>query len=231
MRSLLAAILCVSSGCVFIFDRDDDDDLCTFNETKGAPEIARAPLRDPGDLTCDAFNTGGCNPGCPCPERTEPAFAPSQPVPPIPTWPICGHTCESLGEGACSADPRCRVVKHAACAIGPSSCLTDFLGCFPIDEAPDASVDCRTADAWDCSRSAACTAYHSYDPSEDCDLDGECRRPFELCMPEGQAPGDCYGSVTCRALPPACRAGTVPGVAGGCYTGACIPQHLCNPQP
>lgn len=221
MRSLLLVSICLS-GCAFIFDGDAVEE-CPLREAAGEPTIA--PLRDPGDLTCASFGTGGCNAECgPCPASTEPAFAPSQPIPPIPSWPICGHACEGKGEGACSADPQCRVVKHATCAIGPSICLTDFLGCFPIDEAPDASVDCRTADAWDCSRSAACTAYHSFDPSED-------RRPFELCMPEGQSPGDCDGSASCDEPPPICPSGSVPGISNGCYTGACIPQHLCGPQP
>lgn len=222
MRSLLLGLLCLSSSCVFIFDEDEDDKACPQYDT---PAIAPAPQRDPGDLTCDTYYGGGtCDPECgPCPLAT-PAVEPS---PPIPSWPICGHPCEGKGEGECVADPQCRVVKHAECSFGESTCLTDFMGCFPIDTQPDASVACFTADAWDCSRSASCTAYHSTGP---CNPDGECERPFELCAPEGQSPGQCDGEVLCDVLPPPCPAGTTPGIANGCYTRACIPQHLCDGQ-
>ena len=222
MRSLLLGVLCLTSSCVFIFDGDDEGDkACPEYDT---PAIAPAPLRDPGDLTCDAFYGGTCNPECgPCPAATSGVA----PIPPIPSWPICGHVCESKGYAECEADPQCRVVLDADCSFGNSACLTDYLGCFPIDTQPDASIACFTADAWDCSRSAGCTAYHSLGA---CTPDGECERPFELCAPEGQSPGQCYEQVTCRALPPPCPAGTTPGILSGCYTGACIPQHLCGPQ-
>lgn len=229
MRSLLVSLLCLSSGCVFIFDGDDSgDDLCALREDTSDPAIAPAPLRDPGDLLCEAFGSG-CDPACgPCPAATELAVAPIEPIPPIPSWPICGHPCEGQSESACSADPQCRVVKSSSCTFGPAACLTDYVGCFPIDTVADPEVDCFAADAWECSRSNRCTAYHSY---EACPFDGECPRPFDLCVPEGRSPGQCAGEITCRQLPPPCAAGTVPGIENGCYTGACIPQHLCGQQP
>jgi hypothetical protein len=43
-------------------------------------------------------------------------------------------------------------------------------------------------------------------------------------------PGRCWDPVACDAAPPACPTGTVPGIANGCYTQACIPTDLCEPQ-
>ncbi|MDX2086768.1 MAG: hypothetical protein SFX73_02905 [Kofleriaceae bacterium] len=222
MRFAIFAVACLGSGCAFIFDGDDDgDDVCALTENT-EPAIAPAPQRDPGTLLCQSIG-GGCNPDCgPCP-----AVAAVTPLAPIPSWPICGHACEGKAEAACETDPQCRVVKNAECTFGAVDCLTDYIGCFPVDTVVDGSIDCRGADAWDCSRSSNCTAYHSY---EACGTDAECPRPFELCMTEGQSPGECYLPVTCRALPPACGANETPGIEAGCYTGACIPQHLCAPN-
>jgi hypothetical protein len=225
MRAALFAFACLASGCVFIFDGDDtdDNDTCQFREDTGVPTIAPAPLRDPGNLTCQSIGGPGCDPACgPCPLAT----AVPPPTPPIPSWPICGHVCEGKDANACEADPQCRVVKNADCTFGPLDCFTDYLGCFPIDTQPQPNVDCFAADAWDCSRSSSCTAYHSVEACPD----GECARPFELCVPEGVSPGQCYLPVACDAAPPPCGAGKTPGIENGCYTGACIPQHLCAPN-
>jgi hypothetical protein len=160
----------------------------------------------------------------PCPAATGAELALT---PPIPSWNYCGHSCEQLGESACAADPGCRVVKDASCTF-TTPCETDFLGCFPTDTAADSTVACHGADAWECSRSAACTAIHS---SSVCPAgSAECPQPFELCVPEGTHPGSCTGAVTCDGLPPACPATTTPGISGGCYTGACIPRDLCSPS-
>lgn len=37
--------------------------------------------------------------------------------------------------------------------------------------------------------------------------------------------------VTCKALPPACDAGFLPRVWGGCYTGDCLPLEACDWAP
>lgn len=222
MRSLPCLsllILALSSGCTLWFSGDDGgDDVCDFAAEE--PAIAEAPRRDPGNLTCQSFGYP-CDDACgPCPAVADLA--------PIPTWPYCGSPCEQLGESACEADPACRVIKDASCAIGESVCLTDFLGCFPIDEAPDDTVDCATADAWDCSRSNQCTAYHAAGTGA-CPPNTECGRPFELCMPEGQHPGACVGMIACDEPAPACPSGTTPGIENGCYTRACIPLEYCAP--
>lgn len=221
----LAALVFVaglSTGCTLFFTGDDGgDDVCAYEDTRAVARSQPAPLRDPGDLTCDSFDTP-CNSECgPCAEAAAVAA-----VLPVPTWNYCGHSCEQLGESACAADAGCRVVKDASCTF-EVPCETDFLGCFPVDTTPDASVACHGADSWECSRSAACTAIHSHSVCPAGQLN--CPRPFELCVPEGTSPGSCRGAVTCRSLPPPCRTGTTPGISGGCYTGACIPLELCPP--
>jgi len=196
------------------------DDVCVTPATD-LPASAPAPLRDPGTLMCQSFG-GGCDPTCgPCPEATDPrpGF-----TPPIPSWGVCGSPCESLSPSQCAADATCRVVKDAGCTIGGNDCLTDFLGCFPTDTQPDASIDCFTADAWTCSRSHECEAFHSQAP---CPLDGQCSRPFATCVPAGRDPGSCTRQVTCRAATPSCPSGTTPGIANGCFTGACIVTSAC----
>jgi hypothetical protein len=221
MRSLIAIVLLLP-GCWLVFDDHGNggDDVCL--DQAGGAEIAPAPLRNPENLTCESFG-GGCDPSCgPCPAVD---------LAPIPSWPSCGSPCETLGETACSTDPQCRVVKNAQCAVS-QNCVTDFLGCFPIDTQSDPGADCFARDGWTCSRSAACTAFHRL---ELCPVEGgapfECPRSFAMCMPEGRSPGHCFDAAICARLPPSCPANTMPGVASGCYTDACIPTDLCEPQP
>ena len=220
---ILAAATLFTSGCLLFFDdggkRPPQCDLAT----SGA-ESQPAPLRDPESLTCNSFGGDTCDPACgPCPLSDVAALSP------IPSWPMCGSACESLNESACAASAECRVVKDARCVIG-EDCVTDFVGCFPIDNVQDPTVDCFAArDGWTCSRSAACTALH--DRRSPCPAnDDTCSRPFGLCVPEGKSPGVCHEQATCDVPSPNCRAGTTPGVANGCYTGACIQFSLCEPS-
>src|SRR5436190_20794625 len=142
------AVLVFVPGCLLFFDdggkRPPDD--CTFEgDTRGNAEGVSQPLRDPERLTCQEFG-GGCDPSCgPCP-----AAAPSIA---FPSWGVCGSSCEQLTEAACAAAAECRVVRDARCAVS-GTCETDFVGCFPVDTAPDTSVDCfRATTGWECSRS------------------------------------------------------------------------------
>lgn len=208
-------------GCMIFFDDGGKrPPICDLAEPASLP----APLRNPEALTCDQLG-GGCNPECgPCAETTKGG---AQDLAPLPTWGTCGSSCETLTEGACAANAECRVVKDARCAIG-GDCATDFVGCFPIDNAPDPTVDCFAArDGWTCSRSAACTALHRTDFACQARDSAQCERPFALCIEEGKDPGRCE-SAACDRAPPNCPSGTVPGVATGCYTNACIPLALCD---
>ncbi|MBX3155579.1 MAG: hypothetical protein KF773_06250 [Deltaproteobacteria bacterium] len=206
----MTALLLLSgfSACV-LFD-DGGGRRCNF------AAIAPAPVRNPTTLLCEARDTS-CPPGCPCPETT------ADLAPPV-TWGSCGSPCEALGEAQCAADPSCRIVKQASCAVS-GTCTTDYIGCFPTDNAADSSVDCAFADAETCSRSNECTAFHEF---EVCPFDAECARPFAMCLREGQDPGRCFEPALCPTLPPPCRPGTHAGVANGCWTGACIPEDICE---
>jgi len=210
----LSMALMMTSGCVLVFDDGGDDDVCLAG---AEPALAPAPLRNPDTLTCDSFG-GGCVPECgPCP-------ALAADLAPIPSWGACGSACEALSEGECEKDAGCRVVKDAACAVS-GTCTTDFLGCFPTDQFSDPATDCFAArDGSTCSRSAGCTAYHR-SPSG---LEPPVSRSFAMCAPEGVDPGSCYDLVVCDRAAPACPDQTMPGVAGGCYTGACIPSDICE---
>ena len=219
----LAMVLVLASGCTLVFDDGGgDDDICLLAAAE--PASLPAPQRNPDTLTCESFGGGGCIPECgPCPLADQPA-----PTQPIPSWGFCGSPCESLSETACAADPTCRVVKDAACAVS-ADCTTDFLGCFPTDQSTDLAADCFAArDGFSCSQSAACTAYHRGMQSG---LEPPITHTFAMCAPEGKSPGTCFGQVTCRAAAPACPAETTPGIEGGCYTGACIPLDVCGPRP
>jgi len=193
--SVLVSVIAIAVGC-----SEQGSDRCTTAMPRG--------LRDPNDLTCEAF--GAC---------TAMPFGP--------TWGLCGSACSALDETACAADDGCRVVRDARCAIS-GTCETDFLGCFPTDDDVQADVACLGADSETCSKSPACIAYHL--TSDGCALDGGCGHAFVLCMPADVAPGRCFDPVTCSDDPPACASGTTPGVVDGCYTGACIPTGLCE-QP
>jgi hypothetical protein len=215
----LAMLLVLASGCSLIFDGGSGDDVCAFDLAE--PAAAPAPQRNPETLTCESFGGGGCNPDCgPCPLADQPALAP------LPSWGFCGSTCEALSETACASDPACRVVKDAACAVS-AGCTTDFLGCFPTNQFTDPAVACFAAhDGFTCSLSAACTAYHRGTQSG---LEPPILQTFAMCAPEGKSPGTCFGQVTCKVAAPACPPETMPGVASGCYTGACIPLDVCGP--
>lgn len=206
----LVSLLALVAGCNLYFDDDDGIDQCAI----AAAEVATG-FRNPDDLTC-VFVPPACPAGCACPELGLAA----------PTWGQCFDACESLDEAACIEDDRCRVVRNARCAVTESCEDSDFLGCFPTDSVANASRDCIGLDALACSQSNQCTAFH--DPLLCAAIAGPCPAIFEMCLPEGMAPGTCGGEVDCDEQPPACDRGQTPGIADGCYTGACIPRDLCS---
>lgn len=224
--AVIVVVLAPLSGCL-LWEHGSGGTQCTFGDdtqpqtgSGGATEIATQQQRNPQDLLCQSFG-GSCNPECgPCP-----AVA----LAPIPSWGVCGSACESHDEASCATDNACRVVKDARCAV-QGNCVTDFLGCFPTDTFVNNTVDCLRADSQTCSENPACTAFHR---DEACPLavDGVCPRDFVLCMPEGQSPGKCFAQPACDIVSPACPPGTVAGVANNCFTGACIPQDLCEAPP
>jgi hypothetical protein len=222
MRSLSLLLVTLLAGCL-LYERGKGD--CPIAEDRpqdGAEPAIQAELRNPQDLTCQAFGGGDpCDPQCgPCPAIDQ--------APP-PSWGICGSECELLDEFTCGTREDCRVIKDVFCSI-QFDCFTDYMGCFPVDQSGDPSIDCLQAfDGQTCSRNPACTAFHRPD-SFNCDAE-QCAREFALCMFEGQHPGECFAPVACDAIEPPCPSGTTPGIADLCYTGACIPLDVCEVKP
>jgi len=158
-------------------------------------------LRDPATGVCESFDSGACR-GIPYPD-----------------WADCTGACDALDEATCIATPRCRAVYTGT--ISPSNLA--YYGCWGT--APSSSlagVSCWNLDPFQCSEDAECAAV--FQPGAGPPL------TWETCMPELRSfqPGTCDAGVTCRALPPACPAGTQPGEDGICYTGFCIPTAACG---
>ncbi|MGE0871439.1 MAG: hypothetical protein AB7P03_22955 [Kofleriaceae bacterium] len=210
LTPLVVIAAALSPACSFVFDGDDE-------HGQTCDQLDDATLyRDPTTLLCDG--SPGCESRCgPCPLDDQAAF--------VPTWGECGSRCEDLAEQQCALDASCRIAYEARCTIS-GSCLTNYIGCFPLDQQPDSTIECYRADAASCSRSNACIALHIAEP---CPTDAPCEQPFAMCAIEGRLPGRCSGNVICRAAPPDCEPGSTPGILGGCYTGACIPEDICEP--
>lgn len=208
------APLLVSASCVLVFD-DNDPVPCA---SRPQPDIAYVGLRNPQTLSCEFSEPPpSCDSRCgPCPEYDQA---------PRPSWGSCASTCDGRAEAACEKAGGCRAVRDAGCLATDTTCVTTFAGCFPTDT-QTSSIDCFAADDGDaCSRDDRCTAWHeAYNTPR---RTPEIARPFVVCAPEGVDPGRCDGVVTCDEAPPVCGDGRVPGIAGGCYTGACLPAALC----
>jgi hypothetical protein len=231
---VVLAVVAFLPGCFLVFDEHgkggDDDCLLPPGDDTPTTEAEPAPQRNPENLVCQSFGGGGtCDPSCgPCPAAgQEDALAP------IPSWGFCNGFCESLDETACAADGGCRVIKDARCAV-EGNCETDFVGCVATDQFIDTSIDCNAiTDGQRCSQNPACTAFHreSLCPLHESPVPPQCTRDFGFCGDEGVAPGRCFDAVTCEALPPTCPSGSTAGVIGGCFSGACIPDDLCEATP
>ncbi len=197
-------LVCLGTAC-------SSHEVCDETAARSASELRR----DPQTLVCVAEarscessgNSGGAQPDSGI------------------IWGACGGTCEQLDETACGAADECRVVKDSSCVAG-GDCQSSFVGCFAITKAIYTKVECGRADAWNCSRDPGCTAFHSVDPA--CTT-ADCARPFSFCAQDGIAPGRCWEPVSCPDAAPECPASSTPGVAGGCFTGACIPLSICEP--
>jgi hypothetical protein len=101
-------------------------------------------------------------------------------------------------------DPRCMSTCYP-------SCVPDYPSCGAVDCGP----------GYECVE--ACTGGMPGDPNT-----GSCTTECVPVTPPG--PGDCIGPISCDAAPPACPAGSVAGIANGCYTGYCIPVAACGPR-
>jgi hypothetical protein len=158
-------------------------------------------LRDPASGLCESFDPSSCR-GIPFPD-----------------WASCGGSCEALDEATCMATAGCRAVYTGT--TSPAN-LT-YYGCWGTAPSSTlAGVNCWNLDPYQCSEDAECAAVFQAGTTPPL--------TWETCMPEPRAlqPGTCNAGVTCRALPPACPAGSQPGEDGICYTGYCIPTTACG---
>lgn len=155
-------------------------------------------LRDPSTGQCESFG-GGCR-GIPYPD-----------------WASCNGSCEQLGEAACLRTADCRAIYAG------SAQLHSFIACWgTAPSSHQAGGDCTKLDPYQCSEHDDCSALFAEDKTPP--------MTWVSCLAERALldPGTCDGQVLCRAQPPACPGGTVPGIANGCYSGYCIPSPACG---
>ena len=227
--------LALLAGCTFFGGGTGGDDICPATAT---PDLATAPLRDPGTGQCESFG-GGCR-GIPYPD-----------------WAVCQGSCEGLDEHTCRTTDLCRAIYAGT--------QRQYVGCWGT--APQSHVtggDCAAiTDPYQCSEHDDCAALFAAaipppmqwvgciaEPLDPGTCDGQvlCRIATPACPPETVAgiahgcytgfcipkaqcsgaldPGTCEPAV-CDAIGPACPTGTTAGVANGCYTGYCIPDGAC----
>ncbi len=238
---VLALVSAALPGCFGFFDdQGKGGDQCLIGEDVPQPrpnQAEPAPQRNPQNLICESFGGGTCDPNCgPCPlagetdPKTPSALAPS------PSWGFCNGVCESLDEATCQTESACRVIRDARCAVS-GECVTDFVGCVASDQFTDQSSACNLiTDGQRCSQNPGCTAFHRENscgglPFRDSPIPPECMAEFAFCAAENSDPGKCHAQAACDRAPPACPAGTTPGVSDGCFTDVCIPDDLCELSP
>lgn len=182
---LVLAIAAGAGGCTLHFGGDDTgddvgDDTCT--PPPGAPQ----EQRNPETLQCESFGGGECLPGCPCPLLQDV---------PVPTWGVCGSSCEALDPTACELTAGCRAIYDDFCYTHDALCpLPDpFLGCYPTDQqGPIEGGGCAGLDSWSCSMHDDCIALHT----ETCS-GGTCWQQFIECVDEPPPPCGADGAPPC----------------------------------
>jgi hypothetical protein len=216
--SILATLALVPACQLYFIGGDDEDDPCDNPPQGGFPHR----LVNPETLACETFIQSSCNDTCgPCPGG---AIY-------IPSWGQCDSPCVGLPESECMANDQCRVARSHEGYYTQWLGGDDFMGCYPLNtgNAPDVER-CEGLDAEQCAWQSDCTALYEGAP-------GQCNgvtpeqcigAQFKQCITESRTdPGTCE-PAECRAVPPSCPSGTTPGVANGCYTGACIPTNFCE---
>lgn len=184
---------------------DDDDDVYWCN---GGEDFDR-PLSfvdfSAADLTCTHTSSQLACTGVCC----HPINITTVPV-------ACDGPCITLDETSCANDARCFVARDFTAFY--TSAPDRFLGCFP--KALFLSrASCEERDVTTCASDGTCAGLYHRSPSA----------KFVECIDDTVIAGSCTEVATCMEQPPKCPVDRTPGVAAGCYTGACIPNDLCAP--
>jgi hypothetical protein len=143
----------------------------------------------------------GCTGECCMPEQISSTLTPT----------ACDSPCLALDEAACTSDARCYVARDRTAFYTGA---VEFIGCFPATSMPS-SLSCGLRAADTCAYGGTCAGLYT-------------QSGFVECVDESQIAGTCTGAVTCTTTAPTCPGDRTPGVANGCYTGACIPNDLCT---
>ncbi len=216
----IVAVVTLVPACNLWFNGggdDADDDPC--DRLIQEPGFQHR-LVNPETLACQTFTQPSCDGECgPCPGG---AIY-------IPPWGECSSPCIGLDETTCMAESQCRVARsHSGYYLQSGD---DFMGCYPLNTGASPEVErCEGLDAEQCAWQSDCTALYDGAPGQCNALTPEAciGAQFRQCITESRTdPGECVPAA-CRQATPSCPTNTTPGVANGCYTGACIPTEFCE---
>lgn len=142
-----------------------------------------------------------------------------------------GEDCPAVCYGTC-VPPATNVCETVDCQPG----YTCEPRCYPCDsapgvECPDAPwceavcvpVSTKTCDEIDCV-----AGFHCEETCGTCPINSDCDPTCTAACEPNADPGSCTEEAQCDSVPPACPAGTTPGVRFGCWTGYCIPTWQCD---
>jgi hypothetical protein len=228
MRSWLVLGGLLLTGCSLYFGGDDQPPPCEGDYA--GPNIPAQLLRDPQTGQCETWSYG-CDPSyqCGCAPIEEPA----------PAWPMCGGTCDSLGEVDCVNTAGCHA-DYTGTACPPNADCTGLVGitfwtCSGIEQPPAEGGDCWSLGADACLEHDDCAT--TYTPGTD-----GTATSFNQCIPEPANVGAC-SAVTCapgthcetqcahcndptKACPQYCVAECV--ADSDCSTVLCGPNQVCE---
>lgn len=125
-----------------------------------------------------------------------------------------GGTTAGTSEGSSSGGPvepgtPCESAKD--CQLGDGCCFCEALN--PGETLPECGIP-------ECLQTT-CAAQNLEQVPLECRY-GVCAFEKQTCNPLG---------VLCKSLPPDCAPGDVPGVAGDCWSGSCVPAKACDWVP
>jgi len=207
MRRLVVLVLVLVPACADLGLGGGDDDSIRCGSGEGPLDIRSSSIDLVAeDLTCVLRESHfGCSGECCHPRLISSSMSPV----------ACASPCLALDAASCASDSRCYVARDLTAFY--SGAPDSFVGCYPRVRYSSSSGACAQRTADDCTADGMCEGL--YDVSS----------KFVECIDAALTAGSCTEVATCTKSPPTCPADRTPGVAGGCYTGACIPTALCGP--